>query len=490
MKKQILTTLLVATLALGAASAAPVVHAAGNGTITVKSTQKGATYKAYKIFDATVEDANVNNGAVSYTFPAGVTYNDATFTSLFDTVTNGGKTYVTKKATASDVDIANWAKTVSAGKNAVVTEVESDDDGLITLPVNDYGYYFVDTTAGNHGTAMVTSVSPNAIIQEKNNQPTWGDDGGKTVDDANQTYAVGETIKYTLQYNNATFYNKGEKVYQYVVNDNMPDQAVKLDTASIKVYVDGKLLTAGNGDAKDTYKLELNGNDFKVTIPWAASNTANADAKLGGDDDFYYKPISKIKVEYSGTLLSTADEGSKESDTNKNKATINPNTSTDDPGKSITVHDGEIKINKFAEGQEAKKLQGAKFVLKKGNDFLKIEEPSKNITWVTDQAQATSFGTDAQGNVAISGLDEGTYALVETEAPAGYNVLKDPVNVTLEKGVDGDKDKLIVTADIANKQGAELPSTGGMGTTIFYTLGAILVVGASVILIARRRANQ
>lgn len=505
MKKQILTTMLLSTIALGslAPAATSTVLAADNGTITIESTQKGAVYSAYKIFDATVADPAINNGAVSYTVPADRvdTYKaSANFDTLFTLTTNGGVTYVTKKDSATDSQIAEWAKSVSAGQTPANTVTE-DAAGTAELSVP-YGYYYVGTTANNGATIMVTSASPNATIREKNNEPTWGDvdnqgKSGKSVDD--KVKAVGETVTYTLNYTNATYYTKGNKVYQYVVKDALPT-GVDFNEGSVKVEVNGQVLTEGTG--KTTYILNQSDNGFSVTIPWAATQTATTAtgdvvgnqttaATLGDKDDFYYNPISTIKVTYTATMLKAASEGSTETDTNKNTAYINPNELTTDKGSSATVYDGQITIDKVAAGTD-KKLKAAKFVLrKKGTEeYLKLADTTENVTWVgRDTAQV--FTTDTQGAITISGLDEGEYELLETEAPAGYNLLKEPVAVKLafdENIADGDT--LLVTSKVANKQGAELPSTGGMGTKIFYILGTVLVIGGSVVLIARRRARN
>lgn len=506
MKKQILTGMLTASLVLGAVApiATQTVFAADNGTITIESTQKGAVYSAYKIFDATVTDPAINNGAVSYTVPADrlEAYKaSANFATLFTLTTNGGTTYVTKKDGATDAAIAEWAKTVSAGQTVAATVTE-DAAGTAELSVP-YGYYYVGTTVNNGATVMVTSVSPNATIREKNNEPTWGDadnqgTSGKTVDD--KVKAVGDTITYTLNYNNATYYAQGNKVYQYVVNDALPT-GVDFTEGSVKVEVNGQVINKADAAAKDTFQLQETGNGFTVTIPWAATQTMTTPTgdvvpgtteagTLGDKDDFYYNPISSIKVTYTATMLKAAAEGSTETDTNKNTAYVNPNDLKTDKGSSATVYDGQITIDKVAAGSD-KKLKDAKFVLRKkdSDNYLKLEDSTENVTWVARDA-AQVFITDDNGAIVISGLDEGEYELVETEAPAGYNLLQDPIAVTLAFGKDGDTDKLLVTSKIENKTGAELPSTGGLGTTIFYTLGAALVIGGGVILLARRRVQD
>ena len=96
--------------------------------------------------------------------------------------------------------------------------------------------------------------------------------------------------------------------------------------------------------------------------------------------------------------------------------------------------------------------------------------------------------TDKDGAASFDGLANGTYHLVETKAPAGYNQLTAPVTIT----VNGDDTgaKLTVTEKVENQAGTLLPSTGGMGTTIFYVLGAVLVVGAGVLLVTKKRMSQ
>lgn len=97
--------------------------------------------------------------------------------------------------------------------------------------------------------------------------------------------------------------------------------------------------------------------------------------------------------------------------------------------------------------------------------------------------------TDNNGTATFGGLADGTYHLIETEAPAGYNPLTAPVPVTVA-GSNTDTAKLSVTAEVENKTGTTLPSTGGMGTTVFYVLGAVLVMGAVVLLVTKKRMSN
>ena len=155
---------------------------------------------------------------------------------------------------------------------------------------------------------------------------------------------------------------------------------------------------------------------------------------------------------------------------------------------------------------------------------LYYAKTTDGIEWKSAQADGDTFTTDANGKLTtqVQGLDKGEYYLEETKAPTGYNALPAPVKVTITATANGTEttDSTQVTyaattdgaaarvdngtvdltdaqkeaqpvavATIVNNAGAELPSTGGIGTTMFYVIGTILVIGAGVLLVSRRRMN-
>ena len=153
-------------------------------------------------------------------------------------------------------------------------------------------------------------------------------------------------------------------------------------------------------------------------------------------------------------------------------------------------------------GSNTEKLAGAEFLLYKevktdGSDtttkyYYKWNETDKKVEWTTDKAQATVKITNDEGAASFDGLKDGTYYLEEVEAPAGYNLLKGPVPVTVNgaNATTADLSSLTVTGNVENSSGAELPETGGMGTTIFYVLGSVLILAAVVLLVTRKRMSS
>ena len=111
--------------------------------------------------------------------------------------------------------------------------------------------------------------------------------------------------------------------------------------------------------------------------------------------------------------------------------------------------------------------------------------------WTETAGDATKFVSPASGNIAVDGLKDGTYQLTETKAPAGYNLLADPIVVVIASDgkvtVGGQEANQI---KVENMSGNELPSTGGIGTTIFYTMGGLLAVGAAVLLVTKKRVHD
>ena len=221
-----------------------------------------------------------------------------------------------------------------------------------------------------------------------------------------------------------------------------------------------------------------------------------------------------IVVTYKAALNETALTTDKEN--NIATLTYPKNPSNSETGTVSTpatyVYNFNIDVDKCDGTDSNKKLENAVFVLYKLNgadrEYYK-QDTSKKVTWVAeaDKANATSMKTEANGKATFEGLKEGTYYLEEITAPKGYNKLKDPVEVKIKASykIDGTLDttdstcKLTQDAanshyyqiqSIPNKAGAVLPSTGGIGTTIFYVLGSILVLSAAVLLIVKKRMKD
>ena len=169
-----------------------------------------------------------------------------------------------------------------------------------------------------------------------------------------------------------------------------------------------------------------------------------------------------------------------------NKVTKNPAyDASKDPKKTGTDSDGD---------KEFIPLKGAGFTLYK-----------KNASG-TYEAVGSELKGEKMTTFTWSGLDDGDYKLVETTTPAGYNTIDDiEFTITATHDVSSNDPQLkslngsdkftgviltgAVSANIENQSGAQLPSTGGMGTTIFYVLGSALVLGAVVLLVTKKRMS-
>ncbi|MBD9116887.1 MAG: LPXTG cell wall anchor domain-containing protein, partial [Clostridiales bacterium] len=166
------------------------------------------------------------------------------------------------------------------------------------------------------------------------------------------------------------------------------------------------------------------------------------------------------------------------------------------PDSETKTYTWEIPALKYANGDAAKVLAGAKFSLFTDEDcteMVKFTAKDGNIYRVDPEGTVTEITTPEDGKFVIEGLDAGTYYLKETEAPAGYNKLGTIVKVTIDHEGKITVDKSETATDLVkvnNNSGTELPSTGGTGTTIFYVLGSILVIGAGVLLVTKKRMND
>ena len=341
-------------------------------------------------------------------------------------------------------------------------------DGKATATGLDLGYYFVTSTSG--ALCNLTTTDPNVTIHDKNDVP-FEKEGDKGSAD------IGETVNYTITGKVPDY--TGFETYTYEITDTMSEGLTF--NKDVKVTIGGTDVTSA---CIVTYDVEGNANKFTVSIP--VKN---------------YTIGAEIKVTYSAVVNEQAIANI-ENNQAELKYSNDPtdSTSTTTTPSDTKVYSSKIVIDKYETGDTTKKLAGAKFVLYKevttdeGADavttklYYKWNETAQKVEWVKNKADATVKTTGSNGAASFDGIADGTYYLEEIEAPAGYNQLKEPVQVTVNGGTA--EAQLTVTQPVANSTGTELPSTGGMGTTLFYTLGAILVLGAGVLLVTKKRMSE
>jgi len=449
----------------------------GTGSITVDNPIEGQTYTAYKIFDVVYDTAD----HYSYTIEGGSdwfstveAYAKTEGSGLNLTQVEGTTTYVVTTTNAfSAPPFAEALKAAVGGKTGITLKVAN---GKATATGLDLGYYFVKSNA-NDALCNLTTTNPTVTIHDKNDMPF------SKVDDK-VSAEVGETVKYTIKGKVPDY--TGFTTYTYKVTDTMSEGLTF--QKDVKVTVGGTNVTSA---CTITCNVDNNANKFTVSIPVR-------DHTIGAE----------ILVTYTALVNENAV-----AKISKNSATLTYSNNPSEETESITtpveetVYSSKIaieKVEKLADGATTtpKKLEGAEFVLykeetienTKTTKYYKWNDTDKKVEWVEDKAQADVKRTDKNGAASFDGLADGTYYLVETKAPAGYNQLDKPVKVEVHDGENNapvtSDTQLTVTATVKNQAGTLLPSTGGMGTTIFYVLGAVLVVGAGVLLVTKKRMSQ
>lgn len=444
--KKIFALLIAMVMVLGMST---MVFAAGTGSITITppsdvDTDATITYNVYKVFDA-----DGNGTAISYKLVSGKTTAPTGFT--VDSAGNVSYSGTGTELTQADIDaIAAYV----AGDDPVATVTSTGGANAVAANLPN-GYYYITTTTGT--VVTIDSTNPNAEVNDKNVVP--GVDktitGASSLDeDGKKALAqVGTVVDYKAEIT----VGKGQK--GYVFKDTM---GAGLAYVADSLSVEG--MTAGTD-----YTLEVSGQNITVTF----KDDAIKDLAQN----------SKIVVTYKATVTSDALTVNAA----KNTATIsygNNSEFTSEP--SVTeVYNAKFTVNKKDGNGDA--LAGAGFVI--ANADGKYYAIANNVvSWVDSIDDATEYTSDASGAVqAFTGLANGTYTLIEKTVPSGYNKAADSTFTVKEH--DYTAANLEQTAEVTNNSGSELPSTGGIGTTIFYIIGAILVVGAGVVLVTRRRMN-
>lgn len=451
------------------------------GTITVANPVEGQTYTAYKIFDVTYD----GNGNYSYAIDVPGDSSDwlmdvryyagwpdkglvehTVHTPVEDTL------FYTTNDKFSPADFAAYLKGKLDKNPTKYKGYELTKQGNVAsvsgLPL---GYYFVASSSG--ALCNLTTTNPEVTIHDKNDMPFE-----KTADQTD--VEVGQTVNYTITGKVPDY--TGFTSYTYKVADTM-SEGLTFNQNSIKVTVGGVDKTA---DCTIEKNVGENANSFTVTIPVL---------------DKKYTIGAEIKVTYSAVVnkQAVAKISPNEAKLTYSNDPITGATYTTTPSV-VNVYSSKIVIDKFETGKETTKLPGAEFVLykevpageKTTNFYYKWNDTDKKVEWIEEKPGITTactvVTTDDNGAASFDGLANGTYYLVETKAPAGYNQLTAPVEVKVEGGTA--EANLTVTAKVENQAGTLLPSTGGMGTTVFYVLGTVLVLGAVVLLVTKKRMSD
>ena len=450
--KKIVSLLLAAVMVMAMSISA---FAAGTGSITITppddiDTSVDITYTIYKVFDA---DASEDGSKISYKLVDGKTDAPAGFSvDKAGNVTYDGGEDVTELTQAdidaiaayvTDADIVGTA-TSSGGNNAVIEDLPN-------------GYYYITTTTGS--VVTINSTKPDAEVDDKNVVPgvnkeitgasSYDEDGKKALAE------VGTEVEYTA----TITVGKGQigYVFKDTLGTGLEYVADSLEVADMTVDTD--------------YTIDVSGQNITVTFKDASIKDLEE-----GDE---------IVVTYKAKVTSDALQDNPA----KNTATISYGNDSQYTSKPSETETYNAKISVIKNDDEDQPLAGAGFVLKNADGkYYKAADGA--ISWVDSEDDATEYtsGDDGKLDGEFTGLADGTYTLVEKTTPSGYNTAEDK-DITIAKG-DYSAGNLKQEATVINKAGSVLPATGGIGTTLFYIVGSVLVIGAAVVLISKRRMTR
>lgn len=473
---------LLAAFALVLAMAVPAFADGNTGSITVQGAVDGETYSIYKIFDVTGYD--------TMTTPHKITYKVTDGWASFFAKGNPGATYVTldskKQISATTLDSSNapafaaaaiaWAKDSAHNINAAESKTANKDGVTFTNVEN--GYYLVDTSLG--ALCSLDNVTGNtATISEKNKVPSVEKKvkSGDNYESSNSA-KIGDTVEYKTT---ITINGSVEKV---VLHDKM-DTGLTFDETSVKVKVGGADVAA------DNYTLKKPGTESSDSCTFEIEFKDSYIAGLATG--------TQIEVKYSATLNENAVIGTTG---NKNDTWLKYGNNGSVTSETTTYSYSFDLVKTDSDGTL---LAGAKFKLYADQNCaneIKLVADGDNAYRVakTGEKAVESIETNATSALTIKGLKgTTTYYLKEIEAPKGYNELENAFEFTIasaniSSNLSETNNKWVEETStgihVINNAGTTLPSTGGMGTTVFYVVGGGLMAVAVVLLVTKKRMEN
>lgn len=479
-----LVLVLVLALALAVPGFAAQEGSLTGGSIAINNAVPKETYKAYQILY--LESYNAETGAFAYKANSEWASWLATQTSYVK-IDNGYVSWVDGAVAADFAKAAlAYANTLTNPENEKSVTIQpvatvTADSTTVNFSNLKLGYYLIDTSLGS--LCSLDTTQPSVEIYEKNSTPTVTkavkeDSTGGFGETA--TIDVVDTIYYQLTVNTGTnSHGAGTGVDDnYVITDVLPT-GITYNTGS--VTIDG-------WDLDEDYTVNYSGQTLTITLLAGEGKELSG---LAQDTDFV--------ITYDAKVTGTVNLGHSEGNVNNVTLKYQKQESTDSAtvytysiggtgeGAPFTKVDGKDKVTA---------LKGVKFVLMSGDKYATFDN-GKLTGWDgTEDGEASQLITDNDGHIYAYGLDAGTYTLKETATLPGYNLLADTITVVISENGSvtydyiGDSTGPASTITVENNSGTELPSTGGMGTTIFYTLGGVLVVGAAILLVTKKRVHD
>lgn len=479
---------LFAALALVLAMAVPAFADEGTGAattekgkITINNAVSGVTYKFYRIME--IESHTSDSPYTGVVYKANTEWktflNDSQWKTYFKVNADDTVTVLSKEADngafakkfAEEAAGAVSGKTVDYSVKATGSKVEQEVD---------LGYYLVVPEGWTGVSPVVCSLgttNPNVTINEKNGKPTIdkkvkeGSDFGETND-----AAIGDYVEFQLTIN---------------VVDGTPENYVAHDTMSagltfVNEGAHSLSITRNDGTLESSnYQVVTEGMTDKCTF----------EVKF---NDGVLRTNDKVVITYWAKINEKAVVGNAG---NTNSAILKYGTNGEATCNPTTTYVWSFDVHKYTGENTA--LAGAKFKVwnsdKSKTAYFKYDATAKVYKfagWTAVEGAVYEFTTPDDGNIAFEGLDSGTYYLEEIEAPKGYNKLNDAIKFTIADEKASVKGQVSYDTDstgtikVLNNAGTTLPTTGGIGTTIFYLIGGGLMVAAAVLLIAKKRMEN
>ncbi len=455
-------------------------------TLTLNGTAEGHTYEAYQIFTGDLsEDKSGGRVLSNVKWGTGVNYTGTE--SAADVAKALGDGTMKIAQLEEKLTLTTSVKEVKSTETSTVIDglaagyyLVKDQDGTQAGKSDAYTKFIVQVVGDT--TAAVKSAVPTVEKKVMDTNDSTGETSNKWQDSAD--YDIGDDVPFQIT---GTMPSRIDDytTYKYVFTDTMSKGLTYNDNAEIKI---------GEKDVTSSFEKNMTKNDDGSTVvTWSCGN-------LKGIDGVTLNKDTKVVVTYSAKLNKDAVIGSAGNPNTVNLTySNNPNKGGEGetgktPDDKNIVFTYKTVVNKV--DQDKKSLKGAAF---------KLEKKLSDGTY----KEVQSFTAGEETTFEFKGLDDGEYRLTETTTPAGYNKI-DPVEFTISAEHDtesndpkltglsvsktsagamfaADKDAGSLTTDIVNQKGSNLPSTGGVGTRMFYVFGGCLVAAAAVLLALKKR---